>query len=74
MFAHTINGYSIPLDAEPSDRGTLRIEDELAVYVPDLDRPRYHGRLYRMHSATCPSAKRGTRRPEPVPSPRYEGD
>jgi hypothetical protein len=77
-WAITINGDPIPLDAEPSEHGTIRLEPtapgaetQLAVYVRDLDRPNYAGQLYLAHKEDRPRLKH---RPEPDPGLRYWGD
>jgi hypothetical protein len=53
----------IPLDVEPAPRGNLRLEPlgdgeaPRALFVPELERDRYVGRLYLSHFATCPYAE-----------------
>jgi hypothetical protein len=55
----TIKGARIPLDAEPSDKGTFRLapmpygHDQYALFVSIQDRD---GPLYVAHHATCEQA------------------
>lgn len=58
------------LDADPSDRGTFRLEDvdvagervRRAIFVPRPHRAEHAGALYIDHHATCPDAEHWRRR------------
>jgi hypothetical protein len=64
----TVKGARIPLDAEPSDKGTFRLapmpygKDQHALFVAAADRPNVD-RLYLSHHATCPQGKNWKRTP-----------
>lgn len=55
-------GRSMPLDAEPSDRGNVELRAGVAVVV-DPDQPTLTGEpRYVAHFSTCPDADRWRRR------------
>jgi hypothetical protein len=68
QWAVTARGVAIPLDVEPSSRGTIRLESlseglQLrTIVVPEAERDRWVGRLYLAHFATCPYAEEHRRR------------
>ncbi len=60
IFAKTSNGNFIPLDAEPSQNGTMAVVGGLASYVPKdrIEEVTASGvKLYESHFATCPNSK-----------------
>ncbi len=80
LWAITTNGTPIPIDPEPSDRGTRQLRPsapdsdvKLAIYVRESDRgkAKYAGRLYVQHKDPPPRRKH---RPEPDPGLRYWSD
>jgi len=58
LMVRSWKGRYIPIDAEPSQRGTLRLRDGFAQVVPqpELDAARKREQLYVGHAASCPAA------------------
>ena len=57
IWARTVNGKAMPLDAEPHADGVLRISDRgVAVSMGSLTGPGYSAETYKSHFATCVNA------------------
>jgi hypothetical protein len=62
IWAKTMTGKAMPLDAKPDSAGNVSLKSGFAVVYGGNkhngeDRPRWDGVLYKSHFATCPNAK-----------------
>lgn len=62
VWALTTNGKRMPVDAEPSAEGNIRLRNAGGHVFADVVAPLSHDRLRLSHFATCPSFAKHRRR------------